>query len=105
MRVVAAGDGNGEEENKEGDREGGDWKWLIGCHAQKHLEGWYSTLGHMRDKGMSEWEEDGIPHVGMWRVWKFNGWGGNHMSKRAQIESAGAQRVNRSRWKKYILCF
>lgn len=54
---------------KQGEREGeeGWWKGLIGCHAQSHLEGWYSKLGFVRDKGMGEWEEDGIPHVGMWR--------------------------------------
>ena len=46
---------------------GPEWKGLIGCHAQSHLEGWYRKMGFVRDAGMGEWEEDGIPHVGMWR--------------------------------------
>lgn len=55
------------EKQGEGEEESGGWKGLIGCHAQSHLEGWYGKLGFVRDAGMGEWEEDGIPHVGMWR--------------------------------------
>ena len=61
VRDAAAEDGDEEEEeNKER-----DWKGLIGCCAQKHLEGSYGTLGLVRDAGMGEWEEGGVPRVGM----------------------------------------
>ena len=49
------------------------WKGLILVHAQKNItERFWSSMGFVRDEGMSEWWEDGILHVGMWRRVQVN---------------------------------
>ncbi|KAL8747242.1 MAG: hypothetical protein Q9190_000861 [Brigantiaea leucoxantha] len=55
------------EENKSEVTGGGEpWKGLVLIHAQKAVEGWYEKLGFVTDKGLGEWWEEGILHVGMW---------------------------------------
>ncbi|CAD6578282.1 MAG: hypothetical protein ASARMPRED_008672 [Alectoria sarmentosa] len=56
--------GNGGEVR--GDK-GVEWKGLLLAHAQVEVEGWYAGLGWRTDEGLGRWDEEGIPHVGMWR--------------------------------------
>jgi predicted GNAT family N-acyltransferase len=44
------------------------WKGLVVVHSQKgSVESIWARWGFVRDEGMGEWDEEGIPHVGMWR--------------------------------------
>ena len=49
-----------------GDRKG-EWKGLIGAHAQTSVKEWYQKLGFVVDEGMGVWWEEGIEHVGIWK--------------------------------------
>ncbi|KHO01866.1 Acyl-CoA N-acyltransferase [Metarhizium album ARSEF 1941] len=43
------------------------WGGLVCVHAQEHVVGAWAKLGFQVDKGMGEWWEEGIPHVGMFK--------------------------------------
>lgn len=43
------------------------WRGLVCCHAQKAVAGWWEACGFTVDRGMGEWLEEGILHVGMFR--------------------------------------
>ncbi|KAI9903168.1 hypothetical protein N3K66_002520 [Trichothecium roseum] len=41
------------------------WNGLLCVHAQDQVEKFWGKYGFKTDAGMGEWEEEGIPHVGM----------------------------------------
>ncbi|MCJ1226172.1 hypothetical protein MMC12_002821 [Toensbergia leucococca] len=43
-----------------------EWDGLVLVHAQKTVEGFWGRIGFVTDKGMGEWWEEGLLHVGMW---------------------------------------
>jgi predicted GNAT family N-acyltransferase len=43
------------------------WNGLICVHAQKYVANAWAKWGFVVDKGMGEWTEAGIPHVGMFK--------------------------------------
>ena len=43
------------------------WRGLVLVHAQVGMEKMYAKWGFVTDKEMGVWDEEGIPHVGMWR--------------------------------------
>ncbi|KAJ3505263.1 hypothetical protein NM208_g16215 [Fusarium decemcellulare] len=43
------------------------WGGLVCVHAQKDVVGVWEKWGFKVDKGMGTWEEEGIPHVGMFQ--------------------------------------
>ena len=49
------------------DLESDKWKGLVLIHAQKHTESTYKKMGFVRDEEMGEWDEENIPHIGMWK--------------------------------------
>lgn len=44
------------------------WKGRVLVHAQESVQGLWQKLGFVKDEGMGTWDEEGIMHVGMWRV-------------------------------------
>ncbi|KAF3481040.1 uncharacterized protein GIQ15_03799 [Arthroderma uncinatum] len=47
---------------------GSRWNGLTLIHAQTAVEAMYARLGFVTDPGMGRWEEEGIPHIGMWKT-------------------------------------
>ncbi|KAL4943540.1 acyl-CoA N-acyltransferase [Aspergillus oleicola] len=47
---------------------GKKWKGLALVHAQVEVERFYNRLGFVTDEGLGRWSEEGIEHVGMWRL-------------------------------------
>lgn len=45
----------------------GEWKGLIGAHAQMSVKRWYQKLGFVVDEGMGVFWEESIEHVGIWK--------------------------------------
>ncbi|KAI9766881.1 MAG: hypothetical protein M1840_006178 [Geoglossum simile] len=43
------------------------WKGLVLVHAQLGIEEVYAKRGFVTDKEMGTWDEEGIPHIGMWK--------------------------------------
>ncbi|KAI9847527.1 MAG: hypothetical protein M1838_000853 [Thelocarpon superellum] len=43
------------------------WQGLVLVHSQSYIQGMYARAGFQLDEEMGEWEEGGIPHVGMWK--------------------------------------
>ncbi|KAI9811686.1 MAG: hypothetical protein M1832_000720 [Thelocarpon impressellum] len=43
------------------------WKGLVLVHSQVRVEGVYRKMGFETDQGLGVWDEEGIPHVGMWK--------------------------------------
>ncbi|KAF2860215.1 hypothetical protein K470DRAFT_247864 [Piedraia hortae CBS 480.64] len=44
-----------------------DWNGLVLLHSQVGAKRVWERYGFKLDKEMGEWEEEGIPHVGMWK--------------------------------------
>ncbi|KAK2850697.1 hypothetical protein FQN49_005410 [Arthroderma sp. PD_2] len=44
------------------------WNGLTFIHAQTAVEGMYARLGFVTDKSLGQWDEEGIPHIGMWKT-------------------------------------
>ncbi|EGE07009.1 acetyltransferase [Trichophyton equinum CBS 127.97] len=47
---------------------GGGWEGLVLIHAQTDVEAMYARLGFETDKSLGQWDEEGILHVGMWKI-------------------------------------
>ena len=58
---------NGREWVGRGSSGDGEWKGLIGAHAQTVVKSWYEKLGFVVDEGIDVWWEEGIEHVGIWK--------------------------------------
>ena len=43
------------------------WNGLVCVHAQEAVAGAWAKWGFQPDEGMGKWEEEGIPHVGMFQ--------------------------------------
>lgn len=43
------------------------WNGLICVHSQEQVQGAWAKWGFEIDEGMGKWEEEGIPHVGMFQ--------------------------------------
>ena len=57
--------------SSQGGEEAGDgprWKGLVLSHAQKSVQGWWGKMGFEVDVGLGVGWEEGIEHVGMWRI-------------------------------------
>lgn len=50
---------------------GADWDGLILTHAQVSVESLYTKIGFVRDEKLGTWDEEGIPHIGMWKQLKI----------------------------------
>lgn len=48
----------------------GEWDGRCLVHAQSSVQGMWAKSGFVLDPAMGEWDEEGIMHVGMWRVLK-----------------------------------
>ncbi|KAL7266775.1 hypothetical protein RUND412_010659 [Rhizina undulata] len=46
----------------------GEWDGRCLAHAQSGVKKWWAARGFVEDEKMGEWDEEGIMHVGMWRI-------------------------------------
>ena len=47
---------------------GEEWQGLVLVHAQVGVEPIWGRLGFKTDEKLGRWDEEGIEHLGMWRV-------------------------------------